>query len=101
MYVRGVRDRKAVRSGRWSSKCGPGLPGIGLDREDAYVMRHTFASIMDNQGVDHQKIADMMGHRNKTVFERIYRHRLRPVVVETGDIGDEIWGGGEDSGPAA
>jgi hypothetical protein len=34
-----------------------------------------------------------MGHANMTTFQRIYRHRLRPVVTETAGIMDDIWGG--------
>lgn len=56
--------------------------------KDAYVMRHTFASIMDDKGVKHQTIADWMGHKNVTTFQRIYRHRLRPVVAQV----EDIWG---------
>lgn len=51
-------------------------------------MRHTFASIMDDKGVKHQTIADWMGHKNVTTFQRIYRHQLRPVVVQV----EDIWG---------
>lgn len=32
--------------------------------QDVYVMRHTFAPIMDDKGVKHQTIADWMGHKN-------------------------------------
>ena len=46
-------------------------------------MRHTFASVMDDRGVEHQTIADLMGHKNVKTFETIYRHRLRPVRVES------------------
>jgi integrase len=75
---------------RW--RVGKVLRAYGLDIEDPYVMRHTFASIADDQGVDHQKIADMMGHRDKTTFERIYRHRLSPEITETADLMDGIRG---------
>jgi site-specific recombinase XerD len=58
-------------------------------------MRHTFASIMDHKGVEHRVIADLMGHKNITKFQRIYRHRLNPVVAETSDLMDDIWGDGD------
>ena len=60
--------------------------------EDSCVMRHTFASIMDHKGVEHRIIADMMGHKNVTTFQRIYRHRLNPVVTETATLMNDIWG---------
>lgn len=34
----------------------------------------------------------MMGHKNVTTFQRIYRHRLNPVVAETADLMTDIWG---------
>ena len=60
--------------------------------EDFCFMRHTFASIMDHKGVEHRIIADMMGHKNVTTFQRIYRHRLNPVVTETATLMNDIWG---------
>jgi integrase len=42
--------------------------------------------------VPHRKIADMMGHRDVTTFQRVYRHKLRPVVTDTADLMDGIWG---------
>jgi integrase len=55
-------------------------------------MRHTFASIMDHKGVEHRIIADMMGHKNVTMFQRIYRHRPNLVVTETAALMNNIWG---------
>ena len=69
---------------------------IGRDVTGPYSVRHTFASLMDDMGVARQIIADMMGHRDVTTFERAYRHRLNPQVTETGDIMDQLWGGDED-----
>jgi integrase len=42
--------------------------------------------------VSHRKIADMMGHANVVTFQRIYRHLLRPVITDTSDLMDGIWG---------
>jgi len=60
--------------------------------EDSCVMRHTFASIMDHKDVEHRIIADMMGHKNVTMFQRIYRHRPNLVVTETAALMNNIWG---------
>lgn len=80
-------DRDALR---W--RTGKVFRAAGLDLADPYVMRHTFASIMDHQGVEHRKIADMMGHKDVTTFQRVYRHRLSPEVTETAELLDGIWG---------
>ena len=48
-----------------------------------YIMRHTFASIMDHKKVRHQDIADLMGHKSLAVFKVVYRHMLYPEVNQT------------------
>ena len=46
-------------------------------------LRHTFVSIMSDNDVPIEKIADLVGHRTAVVTQTVYRHQLRPVV-ETG-----------------
>jgi integrase len=75
---------------RW--RVGQVFKAAGLPAHDPYTMRHTFASIADDQGIPHRKIADMMGHRDITTFQRVYRHKLRPEVTDTADLMDGIWG---------
>lgn len=56
--------------------------GIGEDwtpRE----LRHTFVSIMSDNDVPIEKIADLVGHRTTIVTQTVHRHQLRPVI-ETG-----------------
>lgn len=56
--------------------------GIGEDWTPG-ELRHTFVSIMSDNDVPIEKIADLVGHRTTTVTETAYRHQLRPVI-ETG-----------------
>jgi integrase len=56
--------------------------GIGEDwipRE----LRHTFVSIMSDNDIPIEKIADLVGHRSTVATQTVYRHQLRPVI-ETG-----------------
>jgi len=56
--------------------------GVGEDwtpRE----LRHTFVSILSDNDVPIEKIADLVGHRTTIVTQTVYRHQLRPVL-ETG-----------------
>ena len=56
--------------------------GVGEDwtpRE----LRHTFVSIMSDNDVPIEKIANLVGHRTTVVTQTVYRHQLRPVI-ETG-----------------
>ncbi|MGP3963116.1 tyrosine-type recombinase/integrase [Nonomuraea sp. 3N208] len=42
-------------------------------------LRHSFVSIMSDQGVPIETIADLVGHAGTSVTEAVYRHQLRPV----------------------
>jgi integrase len=56
--------------------------GIGEDwtpRE----LRHTFVSIMNDNDVPIETIADLVGHRTAFATQTVYRHQLRSVI-ETG-----------------
>jgi integrase len=56
--------------------------GIGEDwtpRE----LRHTFVSILSDNDVPIEKIADLVGHRTTIVTQTVYRRQLR-AVIETG-----------------
>ncbi|WP_327108305.1 site-specific integrase [Nonomuraea glycinis] len=55
--------------------------GIGTDwtpRE----LRHSFVSIMSDQGVPIETIADLVGHAGTSVTEAVYRHQLKPVITK-------------------
>ena len=43
-------------------------------------LRHTFVSIMSEQGVSVEEIARLVGHSVTTTTETVYRHELRPVI---------------------
>jgi integrase len=45
-------------------------------------LRHTFVSIMSDNNVPVEKIADLVGHKGTLVTERVYRHQLRPVITK-------------------
>jgi integrase len=67
--------------------------GIGPDwtpRE----LRHTFVSIMSEQGVPVEEIAHLVGHSNTSTTETVYRKELRPVISTGAEIMDNIFGVG-------
>jgi integrase len=53
--------------------------GLGTDWNPR-ELRHTFVSILSDHGVPIEKIADLVGHKDTTVTERVYRHQLRPEI---------------------
>jgi integrase len=56
---------------------GRARPG-GHPRE----LRHSFVSIMSDNGVPLETIADLVGHASTAVTEEVYRHQLRPVITK-------------------
>ncbi|MEU9025314.1 tyrosine-type recombinase/integrase [Actinomadura sp. NPDC048394] len=44
-------------------------------------LRHTFVSIMSDQGVALEKISDLVGHSGTHTTQTVYRHELRPVIT--------------------
>lgn len=43
-------------------------------------LRHSCASLLADQGVRFEVIADLLGHESTRMLESTYRHRLRPVI---------------------
>ncbi|MFG1998197.1 tyrosine recombinase XerC [Spirillospora sp. NPDC048911] len=45
-------------------------------------LRHSFVSIMSDNGVPLENIADLCGHASTAVTEVVYRHQLKPVITK-------------------
>ena len=43
-------------------------------------LRHSCASLLADEGVPNEQIADLLGHTTTRMVDSTYRHRLRPVV---------------------
>ena len=57
-------------------------------------LRHTFVSIMSEQGVPVEEIARLVGHSTTTTTEAVYRRELRPVISTGAEVMDKIFKGG-------
>jgi integrase len=91
-YVFTAEDGRQLDKDGLAWRVGQVFKAAGLSVRDPYAMRHTFASIADDADIPHRKIADMMGHRDVTTFQRVYRHKLKPEVTDAADLMDGIWG---------
>ena len=60
-------------------------------------LRHSFVSIMSDNGVPLEAIADLVGHKNSTVTARVYRHQLRPVITQGAEAMDAIFSQPKDT----
>jgi len=54
-------------------------------------LRHSFVSLMSDAGVPLEDIARLVGHRNTTVTELVYRKQLRPVMTEGAETMDRLF----------
>ncbi len=45
-------------------------------------LRHSFLSIMSDNGVPLEIIADLAGHASTSVTETVHRHQLKPVITK-------------------
>jgi|BarGraNGADG00212_1021973.scaffolds.fasta_scaffold34386_1 integrase len=56
-------------------------------------LRHSFVSLMSDAGVPLENIARLVGHRNTTVTELVYRKQLRPVMTEGAETMNRLFSG--------
>jgi integrase len=64
--------------------------GIGINWSPR-ELRHTFVSIMSEQGVPVEEIARLVGHSTTATTEAVYRRELRPVISTGAEVMDTIF----------
>jgi integrase len=57
-----------------------------IDHLTPYELRHTHASILSDDGIHAESLADRMGHRDSRTTLAYYRHQITPVV----EVGAEL-----------
>jgi integrase len=63
--------------------------GLGSADWTPRELRHSFVSLLSDNGVSLEDIADLCGHSGTT--EKVYRHQLRPVLLGAAVAMDEIF----------
>jgi integrase len=58
-----------------------------VDRE----LRHSFVSLLSDDGMPIEHISRLVGHTNTFVTETVYRQQIRPVMVEGAEAMDRIF----------
>ena len=69
-----------------------GVPQEGRDWAPR-DLRHTFVSLLSDDGMAIEKIARLAGHASSHVTETVYRQELRPVLQEGAEVMDRFFGG--------
>lgn len=69
------------------------LKKAGLNQQDwtPREMRHSFVSLLSDSGMPIEAISRLVGHRNTSVTETVYRKQLRPVLLEGAEAMDHIF----------
>ena len=111
---RGQQDQDRADAGKdwqttgivFASKVGTGLDAHNVRRAFRRVakvagldpaewtpreLRHSFVSLLSDNGVRIEDIADLCGHAGTTVTETVYRHQLRPVLLDGAVAMDRIF----------
>jgi integrase len=54
-------------------------------------LRHTFVSLLSDNGMAIEQISRLVGHSSSNVTETIYRHQIRPVITAGAEAMDRIF----------
>jgi len=55
-------------------------------------LRHSFVSLLSDDGMSIEHIARLVGHTSTAVTETVYRQQIRPVIVQGAEAMDRIFG---------
>jgi integrase len=69
------------------------VTAAGLDPKEwtPLEQRHTFVSVLSDEDVPIEKISDLVGHKDQTTTETVYRHQIRPVVLHGAEAMDRTF----------
>jgi integrase len=84
--VPGVQGRRYLASGLAAGNVRRALRAITKaagtgENWTPRELRHSFVSILSDNGVTVEAIADLVGHKTTIVTQKVYRHQLRPVIT--------------------
>jgi integrase len=54
-------------------------------------LRHTFVSLLSDNGMAIEEISRLVGHSSSNVTETVYRHQIRPVITVRAEAMDKIF----------
>lgn len=64
----------------------------GLPRVRPHELRHTAATVLSDQGVPLELIADLLGHVDVSMVSQTYRHRVRPSADAAVEVMGRLFG---------
>jgi integrase len=68
-----------------------GAAGLNPKRWTPRELRHTFVSVLSDDGMPIEQISQLAGHTETATTETVYRHQIRPVVLRGAEAMDRIF----------
>jgi integrase len=65
--------------------------GLDSRRWTPRELRHTFVSVLSDDGMPIEQISQLAGHSETATTETVYRHQIRPVVLHGAEAMDRIF----------
>ncbi|MBW1597916.1 tyrosine recombinase XerC [Streptomyces sp. JJ38] len=73
-----------------------GAEDIDPDEWTPRELRHSFVSLLSDNGLPLEEISRLVGHSSTAVTEEVYRKQIRPVIQSGATAMDGIFGGTQD-----
>jgi integrase len=69
------------------------VAAAGLDPREwsPRELRHTFVSVLSDSDMPIEKISGLVGHKEQATTETVYRHQIRPVVLDGAEAMDRLF----------
>jgi integrase len=74
-----------------------GTPGLNPADWTLRELRHSFVSLLSDNGTPIDEIARLVGHSSTAVTELVYRQQIRPVLQSGAVVMDRIFGDEPDA----
>ncbi len=74
-----------------------GADGVDPSEWTPRELRHSFVSLLSDDGVSLEEISRLVGHKNTAVTELVYRKQIRPVIEGGAVAMDRIFKDGPDA----
>ena len=76
-YIITSSNGKRIRPSRLGRTFASVLSAIGMERVGLHALRHTFATMLFNNGCEVKIVSELLGHSNTKITENIYIHVIQ------------------------
>ena len=81
-YIITSSNGERIRPSRLGRTFASVLSAIGIERVGLHTLRHTFATMLFNNGCEVKVVSDLLGHSNTKITENIYIHLIQQQKIK-------------------